>query len=268
MHKLGRALMDDSIAASIELRRREDRFFLAYAVLLLAIVFVGFSPSLFLRVAFENPPIPFYLHLHGAILTGWFVWLVAQAWLVQSGNVSLHRRLGYFAAAYGLIVVAGGLMATLNAVSRDLGMGITFDLDIAEIDPTLGSGISYLTFISSVVWGNIVSVFSFAALICAAVVLRRRPDFHKRFILVGTVSILAPALARISRYEVLGGEQGPFINLVLLSLLAAILIYDLAVLRKIHKASLAAIGFAIALSAVGTMISQSDFGQEFVRGLA
>ena len=159
-------------------------------------------------------------------------------------------------------------MATLNAVSRDLGMGITFDLDMAEIDPALGSGISYLTFISSVVWSNIVSVFTFAALICAAVVFRSRPDFHKRFILVGTVSILGPALARISRYEILGGEQGPFNNLALLSLLSAILIYDLVVLRKIHKASLVAIGFAIALSILGTMISQGDFGREFVRGLA
>ncbi len=105
-------------------------------------------------------------------------------------------------------------------------------------------------------------------MICAAVVFRSRPDFHKRFIRVGTVSILGPALARISRYEILGGEQGPFVVLALLSLLAAIFIYDLVVLRKIHKASLVAIGFAIALSILGIMISQSDFGREFVRGLA
>ena len=260
--------MGSSVSASIERHRREDRFFFAYAILLLVIVFVGFSPSLFLRVAFETPTIPFYLHLHGAILTGWFIWLVAQAWLVRSGNVSLHRRLGYFAAAYGPVVVAGGLMATFNAVSRDLGMGITFEIDMTEIDPALGSGISYLTFVSAVVWANIVSVSTFAILIGAAVALRSRPDFHKRLILVGTVSILAPALARISRYEILGGEQGPFVDSALLSLLTAIVIYDLVTLRKIHKASLVAVCFAISLSILGTMISQSDFGREFVRGLA
>lgn len=260
--------MEGSIAASIELHRRENKFFSAYAILLLVVVLIGFSPSLFLRVAFDAPPIPLYLHLHGAILTGWFLWLVAQAWLVQTGNVSLHRRLGYFVATYGLVVVVGGLMATFNSVSRNIDMGITFEVDMAEINPALGSGITFLSFASGVVWLNIVSILTFAALICAAVVFRSRPDFHKRFILVGTVSILGPALARISRYEILGGEQGPFVVLALLSLLAAIFIYDLVVLRKIHKASLVAIGFAIALSILGIMISQSDFGREFVRGLA
>ena len=268
MHSSGEVHVEGSVTASYSLHRLENKFFFAYAILLLAIVFVGFSPSLFLRVAFENPPIPFYLHLHGAMLTGWFLWLVAQAWLVQSGNVSLHRRLGYFAAAYSLLVVAGGLMASLNVVSRALDSGVTFELDMAEIDPALGAGISFLTFISAVVWANIASVLTFGILIGAAVVLRSRPDFHKRFILVGTVAILGPALARISRYEILGGEQGPFVNLALLTLLAAIVIYDLASLRKIHKASIVAIGLAIGLSILGIMISRSDFGLEFVRGLA
>ena len=260
--------MERSISVAIARHRRENRFFFGYAVLLLAVVLFGFSPSLFLRVVFDPPPIPLYLHLHGAILTGWFVWLVAQAWLVRAGNVALHRRLGYFAAAYGLVVVAGGMMASLNSVSRSLARGRSFEQDIADINPALGSGITYLSFASGVVWANIVSVITFAALIGAAVVFRTRPDFHKRLILVGTVAILGPALARISRYEILGGEQGPFINLALLSLLAAICIYDLITLRKLHKASLVAIGFAIALSILGTMISQSGFGLEFVRGLA
>lgn len=260
--------MAGSVTAAIELHRRESRFFFAYTIVLLAIVLIGFTPSLYLRVAFETPPIPLYLHLHGAILTGWFVWLVAQASLVRSGNVALHRRLGYFAAAYGLIVVAGGLMATLNVVSRDLGMGVTFDVDMAEIDTALGSGISYLVFISGVVWANIAAVCTFASLICAAIVFRGRPEFHKRFVLVGTISILGPALARISRLELLGGEQGPFVPLALLALLAGILVYDLRSLGKIHSATLAASVFAIALSVLGTGISQSDFGLEFVRRLA
>ena len=112
--------------------KREIRFFFVYALVLLGIVLAGFAPSLYLRVAFDPPPIPLYLHIHGAILTGWFVWLVAQAWLVQAGNPGLHRKLGAFAAAYGLIVVGGALMATFNAVERDLAQGITFDTNMAD----------------------------------------------------------------------------------------------------------------------------------------
>ena len=260
--------MRSSVSVPIAQHRREVRFFFGYAIFLLAVVVVGFSPSLFLRVAFDPPPIPLYLHLHGAILTGWFVWLVAQAWLVQSGNVLLHRKLGYFAAGYSLVVVAGGLMASLNSVARSLARGRSFEQDVADISPAMGSGITYLSFASDVIWGNIFSVITFAVLIGAAVMFRSRPDFHKRFVLVGTVAILEPALARIARYEFLGGEQGPFIPLALLSLLAAICIYDLVALKKIHKASLVAIGLAIGLNIFGTMIAQSDFALAFVRGLA
>lgn len=248
--------------------QRENLFFLIYSFLPLAIVLIGFTPSLFLRVAFESPPIAFYLHLHGAILTGWFVILVAQAWLIQSQNSGLHRKLGPFAAGYGLLVVIGGLMATFNVVARSLEQGITLDMDMSEIDPALGSGINFLTFISGVVWANIVSVSTFAILLCSAIIFRRHPDIHKRLILIATVSILGPALARISRLEIFGGEQGPFIPLALLSLLAIIVVFDLSTLKKVHRASLLAITLAITLGLIGTMIAVSEFGLEFVRNLA
>ena len=116
-------------------QRRDNSFFFWFAVLLLGIVIGGFTPSLFLRAAFDPPPIPVYLHLHGIILTGWFVWLVCQARLIRKGNTALHRKLGYFAAAYGALVVAGGLMATLNVVPRALSRGITFETDMADVNP-------------------------------------------------------------------------------------------------------------------------------------
>lgn len=248
--------------------KRQLTFFFVYALVLLAIVLAGFAPSLYLRVAFENPPIPLYLHLHGAILTGWFIWLVAQTWLVQSGNSALHRKLGAFAAAYGLVVVAGALMATFNAVARDLSHGITFDTSMAEIAPEIGGELTYLNFIRGVVWGNITGATTFAALLIAAILYRSRPDVHKRLLLVATVAILGPALARIARLEILGGEQGPFIPLALLTLLTSIAVYDLITLRRVHIATVIAVGFAVALRVLGSMISTTEFGTDFVRNLA
>jgi uncharacterized membrane protein YozB (DUF420 family) len=248
--------------------KHENNFFFLFAITLFAVVLLGFSPSLFLRIAFDSPPIPLYLHLHGVILTGWFVLLIVQAWLIRANNRKLHKKLGYFTAAYGFVVLVGSLMATFNVVSRDLGNGIMFDTDMAAIDPALGSGISYLNFISEVVWINIVSVTTFTVLFGAAIVLRANSAAHKRLILVATVSILGPALARISRLEFLGGEQGPFIPLAILTLLATIVIFDFVTLRKVHKTSLAAIFIAISLFIAGIMISGSEFGQEFVRAMA
>jgi hypothetical protein len=245
-----------------------DPFFFAFAIILLSIVILGFAPSLFMRFAFDPPPIPLYLHLHGMILTGWFVWLVTQAWLIRRENPALHRRLGFFAAGYAPLVVIGGLMASMNMVSRELASGVTFDTDMADINPAMGAGISYLTFASGVVWSNISSVCSFAVLIGAAVFFRGQAAAHKRLILVATVSITGPPLARMSRLEILGGEQGPFILLAILSLLAAIAAHDLLTLRKVHWASLAAIIFTLASNFLGAVIAGSAFGQEFVRSLA
>jgi len=61
---------------------------------------------------------------------------------------------------------------------------------MAEVNPALGLGITCLVFISGVVWANIASVVTFAALIAAAVIIRSRSDVHKRLILVAPVSIL------------------------------------------------------------------------------
>ncbi|HBN16286.1 MAG: hypothetical protein CMQ46_03395 [Gammaproteobacteria bacterium] len=260
--------MEISAAPASNHDQNENLFFLIYSILPLAIVLIGFAPSLFLRVAFEAPPIPFYLHLHGAILTGWFVILVAQAWFIYSQNHRLHRKLGPIAAGYGVLVVMGGLMATSNVVARGLAQGITLETDMSAIDPALGSGISFLTFISGVIWANIVSVVTFAVLLSSAIIFRRRSDIHKRLILIATVAILGPALARISRLEFFGGEQGPFIPLALLALLAIIVVYDLIALKRVHRASLAGISVAIALSVLGTMIAGSEFGLGFVRSLA
>src|SRR5512141_447358 len=98
--------------------RTRNRFFLAMAGTLLLLVLVGFSPSLYLRVFFPVPPIPTYLHLHGAVLTSWFAWLCLQASLIQVGKPAVHRQLGVIGAVIGVAVIGAALLATLNAVSR------------------------------------------------------------------------------------------------------------------------------------------------------
>ena len=80
-------------------RPRAMRFFLALAVLMLAVVAVGFGPSLYLRRALGTvdrfgPSLPPHLLAHGAVLTVWYVLFVVQALLVRTGRRDVHRRLG------------------------------------------------------------------------------------------------------------------------------------------------------------------------------
>ena len=248
-------------------RSRHHLFVLAYAWVLLLIVLAGFAPSLYLRFAFDQPPLLPYLYLHGAFITGWFVWLLVQAALINSCKPLLHRQLGYAGAAYGVLVVIGGLMASLGQVSHDLSQGLTFDTTIEAADPDLGSGITYLAFISHEVWISIADLLSFAMLLGAAVWLRSRFDIHKRLMLLAALVIVNPALGRLARLKFFGGEGGPFVNCALLALLAALLLYDWLTLKKIHTATLAAIIVYALLHIAASWIGDSDLGLHFTHSL-
>lgn len=247
--------------------KQSDRFFFYYTATLLLLVLTGFAPSFFARVIFQTSPMPVYLHVHGALLTAWFVLLLVQASLIRSGKPGAHRRLGRFVAAYAAVVAVGALMATFNYVSRELASGATFETDMGQVNAQQASGMSFLDFSTALVWFNMASIVCFALLLALAVLSRKKADAHKRFMLFASLSIIAPAVARISRI-VAGTEQGPIIPLGLMLLVLLIVIYDLSRLKKIHRATLISIGLLVALNAVAGLIALSPLGRAFVKSLA
>ena len=85
-------------------RPRAMRFFFGLAVLMLAVVAVGFGPSLYLRrvlgtVDRFGPSLPPHLLAHGGVLTVWYVLFVVQTLLVRTGRRDMHRRLGVLGVA-------------------------------------------------------------------------------------------------------------------------------------------------------------------------
>ena len=82
------------------------------------------------------------------------------------------------------------------------------------------------------------------------------------------MAIVGPALARIARLELLGGEQGLFLPTTIFLLLAAIIIHDFRTLGRAHRASLAGAGFLVIVFLTSIAIARTEFGLEFVRGLA
>jgi hypothetical protein len=249
--------------------RTRNRFFLAMAATLLLIVLIGFSPSLYLRVFFPVPPIPGYLHLHGVVLTGWFVWLCIQASLIQAGRPATHRRLGVIGAGLGVAVVGAALLATLNIVSRITSLGIDLEADASALGIGV-SGVRVVEFAAGVVWGNLTSVVVFAALLASAILLRGNAQAHKRLVLLASIAIIGPALARISRWPIFGGEQGPFVPLVLLLLVLAVVANDVIATRRVHPATVAGIGVAVVVvGARGLLFAFApEIAKGFVRWLA
>lgn len=241
-------------------------FFFWMSTLLLAVLVIGFSPTLYLREFFPVEPIPGYLYAHGVILTAWYVWLVLQTSLVRNGRTATHRRMGAIGAVIGTAVIFAGPIATIGAIGRIHVAFPDWNTDMAAVEPGLGvQGVTIVRFMAQVAWGNFVSIAVFAGMLAAAVVLRRNPPAHKRLMLLGSIAIVGPAVARISRWPIFGGESGPFIPTVLISLVIAVVVHDLVTMRKLHRATLIGVGVIVAGAIAQQLIADSEFGRAVVK---
>ena len=101
-------------------RRYDRRLYLGASLIFLALVFWTFARTFYLRPFFGTPPLSALLHIHGAVMTGWVVLLVAQTSLIAAHRVQWHRRLGVFGAVWAALVVLVGSITTLHAAAREV----------------------------------------------------------------------------------------------------------------------------------------------------
>ena len=79
-------------------------------------------------------------------------------------------------------------------------------------------------------------ILSFGALVTAAVLLRRRTDWHKRLMLLATVTLLTAAVARFLAQLHAGSPATIFLGTDLFVL--AVIVYDFASRGRVHPATL------------------------------
>ena len=204
-------------SAAIANRRRERLFYTGMSVAFLFIVFAGFARTYYLRPYFGTPQLTPLLHLHGLIFTSWIVLLLAQTVLVAAKRTAIHRRLGWAGAALALLMI---LVGTTTAVVR---------AKLVEVPPGSPSPLAFLTI-------PLGDMLVFALLIGAGFYYRRRPDVHKRLMLLATIAILPAAVARLP-FDFIQ-QVGPlaFFGLPDLFVLV-VLLYDLLTRGRPHRAT-------------------------------
>jgi hypothetical protein len=193
------------------------------AIVLLLIVFTGFSRTLFMRPLFQVPPIPWYLYVHGGVLTCWFVFFVVQTNLVASRRIDLHRRLGVAGAILAVAVVGISLFAVLDQPHR-FGTGHLPAPYLVVLD-ALWAGIALLVF--------------FPIAVTAALLLRARPETHRRLMLLASIAMIGPAVGRLGPFvhSWTGLAEIPFNLLFLLGLPLTLVVHDLRAKRRLHSAT-------------------------------
>ena len=157
------------------------RLYLWAALAALAAAAVGFFRTFLWpswQGVFEGPAV---VYVHGAFVLGWLLLFATQAALVQSRRTPRHRRLGLLAALVAPGVVVSTMALGVSAMHRDLQAGMG---ELAK----------------SLMLGTFTSPLVFLALVAAGLAMRRRPDVHKRLMLMATVAILWPAFFRFRHF--------------------------------------------------------------------
>ncbi len=166
--------------------RRNDRsFYTVMAAAIVLTVFIGFAPSFYLRGMFEAKPLSPLLILHGILFTSWILLFLVQVRLVAAQRTDIHRKLGVAAAMLAVVMPVVGAVAAITSAKN----GFT---------PT--NGPPPLVFLMI----PLADMILFSTLTALGLYFRRRNDIHKRLMLLATLAILTPAIARVWFIKPLG----------------------------------------------------------------
>lgn len=206
-------------------------FDFAMALLLAAIVIYGFSHTIGGNLIHPLIPRPLLLYAHAAVFSAFMVIYIVQTGLVAAGNVKLHRRLGPMWVAIGAAMPVIGI-ATGIVMRR---------FDIIHYN-------DYATFIAIILW----DMLAFSGLFLLAVIYRRRPDYHRRLMLLATCNLMD---ASFSRFPAIGLPSIPsphfwidFRGLYagVIALMCIAMARDVIVQRRVHVVHRAAVPAIVA----------------------
>jgi hypothetical protein len=217
-------------ATGAAVRAGRSRFYVWLTGAMVLVAFGGFTPTFWGQMARSNVIGPPILYIHGLLFSAWVIFLFAQASLVAAGRTLAHRDWG----------LAGVALATAMAFSVPL----VVLRQIADADAA-GFGEAARRFaivpLSTLVFWVVFIGFAFANV--------RRPETHKRLIIVATVGALQAAVARFFLLAASagaatgGGPAGPPpvvfslpAGLVVDLLLVVAIVHDWRSNRRVHPA--------------------------------
>ncbi|HET6972052.1 MAG TPA: hypothetical protein VFH92_13065 [Phenylobacterium sp.] len=154
---------------------REEGFFLRGAIAMALVIAAGFSVQLAMgRSTFASPPL---VHAHALVFMGWVTLYVLQNVFVATGRMELHRRLGWLATGWIVAMLVLGCAVTVAMVRRGQVPFFFRPLQFLVFDP--------------------LSLFTFAGLTTAAILLRRRTAWHRRLHFCAMSILLGPGFGRL-----------------------------------------------------------------------
>lgn len=227
--------------------RADQAFFLRMAIGVCLFIVFGFAQ--WTARGFVNVgAVPIWVHLHGAVMIAWLALFVAQNALANSGNLALHRRLGWAGLVLALLIAPLAILTGQMAVT------------LGRVPPIFeDSYFLALTHIEGVV---------FSATVVAAIAMRRQTEWHRRLILAALVVIMEPALGRILPVPLLGAWSEWTIMALQLATLGIAMRHDRKFAGRVHPALWCGAAIVAATHVAIVLAAQAPAVAAYAQGLA
>lgn len=210
-------------ASAAELNRRSAEvarsqyLYVGVSVLFALIAFVGFAPSYWVPLAGGTLDLHPSIHVHAALFFVWTLFFIVQTALVTSGHTRWHRELGLAGIALASAMVFSGILATIVSLQASLPVRP----ELARTSAALGfSGMAL-----------------FSTFVTLAIVNVRRPERHKRLMVLASFSIAGAAAVRVFRLipSITLADRVLFGTVALDLLLLAVVLIDRRATGRVHR---------------------------------
>jgi hypothetical protein len=190
----------------------EKYFYFLMSLVIVAVIAYGFSFTIGKNLIHPAVPRPWILYVHATVFTSWLVFFVVQSTLVRSRKVQWHRRMGLFGVALGTLIPIVGVSTAVA-----MGRFNTMSLHATHAESDL-----------------IIPLFDmvcFTSTFPLAVCWRKKPELHRRLMLVATCALTAAGFGRFPEQILPGYLFYAGVDLLILFGVAR----DLIVNRTVHS---------------------------------
>ena len=154
-------------------------FYFSMSLLIAAVVIYGFSHTVSQNLIHPHEPRPLLLYVHAAVFSSWLLFFIVQSALVRTQHVGLHRTLGWFGAALGVAIITFGVAISVTMARFNT---IVLHQPYAE------------AFMAIPLW----DITCFTITFSLAILWRKKPEFHRRLILLASCALTAAGWGRIA----------------------------------------------------------------------
>lgn len=220
--------------------KRYFSLYTAIGVIGLAAILIGFSKTFIIPVSNFSFQAPVIIYIHGFFAFSWVVLFVFQAYLIKAEKWSTHMTIG----------MLGVLIAVGVAVTIPFAGAYQVQKDTAQ-----GGGDSAV----SAITGTITAALMFITLVFAGLHYRKKPEVHKRLMLLATITVLWPAWFRFRHFFPSVPNPEIWFALVLAdSLIIVAWIWDKLKNGRIHPTLLYVGSFVIAEQTIEALTYDSE----------